>query len=371
MDKLDPSILDTKTNLVNLSNSLLKHYGVETFHPSIPEVDQLLEGRSKVALFLFDGLGEYILDEHQRQSRYILQHKFMTIHSVNPATTVACTTALLTGRYPIENGYMGWSLYFPDHDFPIDVFPNENSLTGEKLSENVIQAHCPITYISDLIAQAGHHARAALQYPLWDEKGPKKLKDIRTQGSVFFHEGGEFLYCYWTDPDHTLHHRGVHAHQVSHRIRQISHTIKAFAKANPDVLVLVVADHGLIDVQYRDIEAFPEIASLQRKAPALEGRTCSFYLKDGTEKRFSEAFNKEFGKYFILKSKQELLDEHYFGEGEINPFAKEMIGDVVALAVSNQILVDSVYNHNFKVHEAHHAGATEEERAICLSVYNR
>jgi predicted AlkP superfamily pyrophosphatase or phosphodiesterase len=39
------------------------------------------------------------------------EHKLMTIHSVNPATTVACTSALLTGKNPIENGWLGWSLY--------------------------------------------------------------------------------------------------------------------------------------------------------------------------------------------------------------------------------------------------------------------
>ena len=31
-------------SLVNLSNSILKHFGAETFHNSIPEIDKLLKG---------------------------------------------------------------------------------------------------------------------------------------------------------------------------------------------------------------------------------------------------------------------------------------------------------------------------------------
>ena len=43
-------------SLVNLSNSILKHFGVETFHKTIPEVDKLLKGHKKVVAVLFDGM---------------------------------------------------------------------------------------------------------------------------------------------------------------------------------------------------------------------------------------------------------------------------------------------------------------------------
>ena len=44
-----------KNSLVNLSNSILKHFGVNTFHESIPEIDDLLKGHKKVVAVLFDG----------------------------------------------------------------------------------------------------------------------------------------------------------------------------------------------------------------------------------------------------------------------------------------------------------------------------
>ena len=45
----------SKYDLVNFSNSFLKHYDVPTFHDSIPELDEILKGHKKIVLLLFDG----------------------------------------------------------------------------------------------------------------------------------------------------------------------------------------------------------------------------------------------------------------------------------------------------------------------------
>jgi len=156
MEKLDPSFYDKQTTLVNFASSLLAHYGVTPFHPSIPAVDELLKNHQKVAVFLFDGAGEWVLKRWPHQDKYMREHGLLTIHSVNPATTVACTTALLTGRYPIETGWLGWSLQFDSLGFPVDVFPNRNSLTGEALSGgNIMEKTCPVDKLDVLIQKAG------------------------------------------------------------------------------------------------------------------------------------------------------------------------------------------------------------------------
>ena len=43
-----------ENSLVNLSNSILKHFGAETFHDSIPVIDEQLKGYNKVVAVLFD-----------------------------------------------------------------------------------------------------------------------------------------------------------------------------------------------------------------------------------------------------------------------------------------------------------------------------
>lgn len=372
MEKLDPSFYDKQTTLVNFASSLLAHYGVSPFHPGIPAVDELLKTHQKVAVFLFDGAGEWVLKRWPHQDKYMREHALLTIHSVNPATTVACTTALLTGRYPIETGWLGWSLQFDSLGFPVDVFPNRNSLTGEALpGENIMEKTCPVEKLDVLMQKAGHRAKLLFEAPIGDGKGPKTLKEFVSMSSDYFQkENGEFLYSYWKRPDETIHHYGVGSHHVKHDLRAINRAVRDFVKKNPDVLLFTLADHGLIDVQYRDIAAFPEVESCLRKPLSIEGRTPTFFIKEGQNEQFEEGFRKAFPNFYLM-SRQEVLDQHYFGEGEVSPHSLEFLGDYVAVNLTNEVLVDSLVNHDFTVHLGHHAGGRKEEREVLLAAYNR
>jgi hypothetical protein len=47
MANLGSTFYDRERTLVNLSNSILKAYGVATFYPSIPAVDAALSGHAR------------------------------------------------------------------------------------------------------------------------------------------------------------------------------------------------------------------------------------------------------------------------------------------------------------------------------------
>ena len=49
---------DLNNNIVNLSNSFLKRFGVEPFHPTIKKIDDLIKDKKKILVFLFDGMGK-------------------------------------------------------------------------------------------------------------------------------------------------------------------------------------------------------------------------------------------------------------------------------------------------------------------------
>jgi hypothetical protein len=53
MEKLPQRLFDHETTLVNLTSSLLTHYGVTPFHSTIKEVDQAMKGHRKIAFFPF------------------------------------------------------------------------------------------------------------------------------------------------------------------------------------------------------------------------------------------------------------------------------------------------------------------------------
>lgn len=371
--ELDTSLYDKQTTLVNFSNSVLEHYGVKTFHPGIPEITKAMDGHKKIAVFLFDGLSEFNLSTFPRTTKFMRAHKLMTIRSVNPATTVACTTAFLSGKFPIENGWFGWSMFFEDHGFPIDVFTNLNSVTGEKLpGANVMKSEHPYTTIATILNGAGIKSKAMYRFPVEDELGPKSFHEMQQMSGDFFDkEDGRFLYGYWNQPDKYMHKYGIHSWHVRHQVAEIAHFVKKFTKKHPDIEVFTFADHGLIDVQYRDMAAFPELTDCLSRPLTFEGRTCNFFVKEEKKAIFPSLFEERFGGSFVLLSREEILTKGYFGEGEAPDFALKFLGDFVAVATGTDLLVNSKDKTISMVHIGHHAGATKEEREILLGCYNR
>ena len=125
--------VNNQNTLVNLSNSILNHFGTNPFHDTIPEIDALLKGHKKVVAVLFDGMGQNITRLHLKENSYIRSNYVTTINSTFPPTTAAATTAFLTGKYPVETGWLGWTEYFKDYDRNIILFTSTDYNTGEQL----------------------------------------------------------------------------------------------------------------------------------------------------------------------------------------------------------------------------------------------
>ncbi len=367
LTKVNPDIFDTKNTLVNFSSSILSYFGAKPFHSSIKEVDEVLKGHKKVAVFLFDGASEYNLSLFPRTTRFITSHKLKTIFSVNPATTVACTTAFLSGKFPIENAYLGWSLNFPSIG-PVDAFSGEGSYDEVKHGSSFMSKYAPYRNIASILQEVGVKAATRFFYPI-EEDGPKSYKEADQKYSAFFKEGGQFLYGYFPNPDKTIHHRGVKSFSTWRRMAEIVSFLKRFTKHNPDVLVFAFADHGLIDVKNIDLSDYPEIEETLAYPISIDARIRTFFVKEGQKERFVELFNKYLGNDFYLFSKEEILSVPYFGEGEKSEQALSFLGDYFAVAKGNAILKQSLGKplDHFK---AHHSGITIEEKNILLSVYN-
>lgn len=369
MENLDPSLLDHDHTLVNLSNAILSHYGITPFHSPLSEALPLFKGHRKIALFLFDGLGASPLERSEKAAKNFLSHAFGTVLSVNPATTVAATTALLTAKFPIETGYLGWSLYFEELGYPLDVFPNTRSGTYEHAPIKDYMGHmCPTTKIDVLLQEAG--VKAKLLFPRSiDENGPKGPKEQFDRASSFFDDGGEFLYCYFPEPDHTMHEKGVSNRKVRKIIRNMGKMVSRFAKRHPDVLTLTLADHGMVDTIMRDISAYPDLKECLYRPLTFEGRTVNFFVKKEKKKEFETDFKRLFPSFFLL-SREEALAKGYFGEGEPSPRSLSFIGDYLALSFGNELLLDSG-NKDIHLTKGHHAGIAPEEREILLCVWNK
>lgn len=358
-------------NLTNLANSIIAHFGVKPFHKTIPEIDKLLKGRKKVAVFLFDGMGEYILCHHQQAGRLFLENEYLIIDSTNPATTVAATTSFLTAKSPIETGWLGWALPVLGIEEPIEVFPGTSFLTGEKLGRGIMEREFPVTYIDELINNAGHKAKILYQYGVGGRTdGPADYLDAPPMAKKYFEEGGEFLYVYFNTPDGLIHHNGVDAQIVDDRIALAAKTVETFARENPDVLTLCIADHGLLDVKYFDLKDYPEFKECLRAPMCLEARTTNFYVKKEKEQEFLDLMKSKFPQFRVI-SRDFAISSHYFGEGETTEKIKNLLGDYIALAQDNTCFIDTSCISTQCCMAAHHAGPLKEEKRILVSAFNK
>ena len=108
---------DKDNSLVSISNAILKHFTGECFHTPHPKLMEILaeNKRDKVVIMLFDGMGKSIQDKYLKETDFLVRKKSFEINSVFPPTTVAATTALTSGKFPIESGWLGWRQFFKNH----------------------------------------------------------------------------------------------------------------------------------------------------------------------------------------------------------------------------------------------------------------
>lgn len=362
-----------QNSLVNFANSFLKHFDAPIFHPSIEAVDQALKNHKKVAVILFDGMGRNITRKHLSSQSFIRKHYLCTINSTFPPTTTAATTAFLTGKYPIETGWMSWAQYFDKYQRNIILFKNADYNTEEELEPKYIAfTELPIKSIFEIIKE--HHPNADvfnIQRKPVNPNGPKTLKGLeRRINTTLKHAKECFSYFYFDSPDYEMHAYGINDKRIHAYVKNINNMVKCVCEKNQDTIFFVFADHGHINVKYFDICEHEDLYSLLDKPISFEKRTANFFVKDDKQEEFKALFNKYYGRYFKLFSKQEVLDNQLFGEGDINPKAISFIGDFIASSVTKYCIYASKEMKKAQLFKGHHAGMTLNEILIDVSAYN-
>ena len=363
-------------SLINLSNSILKHFNAETFHETIPEIDELLKGYKKVVAVLFDGMGRNIVRKHLKEDSFIRSHYVTTINSTFPPTTAAATTAFLTGKYPIETGWLAWNMYFKDYNRNIILFKGVDYNTDEALNEpgktNIANRYFPIKYIFQLIEEGNNNAKAfnISRFPV-QQDGPKVLMrtGVNKLNKVLKENDECFVYFYWDSPDYEMHAYGIDDPRITYQVKKAQRFMKKVTEDNPDTLFILLADHGHVNVKFLDICDKPDIYSLIDKPLSLEKRAITFFIKPNKQKEFTTLFNKYYGEYFELISKEDAFKNQIFGKGIPAPRVEESIGDYIAIATREYGLFASKELNHIDEFKGHHAGGTEEERLIDISVF--
>ena len=357
---------DSARSITAVACSVLNHYHISPPNPSDPALDRILkEAPRNIVLLLLDGLGQNILRSHLPEDSFLRRHQTDTLSSVFPPTTTAAATALESGLFPSQSGWLGWSIFWPPLGKNVALYPNTTDDGSRAAKEHIGDTYLAVRKITQIIRE-----QAGISAVSISEQGDiyaKTLEDVLKKVKRVCQEAGRhFVYAYVNEPDHTLHRSGCQGEAVRQWIHEADELLK---KTDcPDTLFLLTADHGFIDVDPLCLEDYPELEDTLLRKPSIEPRVLNLFLKPGREQDFLTLWKQTVGNSYMLYTKAQILDQSLFGPGPNHPILEEMLGDY--LAVANTSLTLFPNPSYLKFMKATHGGMTAEELTVPLIIWN-
>ncbi|HPD99732.1 MAG TPA: alkaline phosphatase family protein [Bacillota bacterium] len=364
---------DYNHSLLNLTNSILKNYGVKTEYNSLETVDELLrEGKYRnVVLYLVDAMGIEILRKHKNEAKFLLSKNIDELTTVFPSTTVAATTTAITGLPPVNTAWIGWQQYVAEEDKNVIFFLNQDYYNEEhKFNYNVSEKYAQIKKIYERIENYNPNVMTHEVFPEFRVKEHKTILDqVNTVLQISKNGKTNFIYAYWDKLDTYLHEYGTQSDIVKNHVDEIDKAMQVLSNnLSEDSVVIITADHGQVDVEGINLWEYEDITSLLKHQPSIEARATAFYIKDNGHQEFEKLFNKHFKDKFVLYKSSDLINTGIFGKGEKSPRTEGFLGDFFSIAID-------IYSFRLQnaghIHKATHAGLLKDEMMIPLIILNK
>ena len=382
----DISMPNYNHSILNLITSILKSYNVETKYNSLENIDKLLQKKYKnIILVILDGMGENILKTISPKG-LLYKNKIDTITSVYPSTTTAAMTTYYSGKPPIETGWIAWSQYFKEYGRNIDVLPEKDSYTGEKINTKNLKISDIIGYktIYEQIKEKNENTKTYEIMPSYCAKKAKITMTANTikemcESIVTLSKNSEdkFVMAYNDNPDNIIHKNGCYSKETQEFIinteKEFEYMIEELK--DTDTLLIISADHGHQDIKETfDILELEDIQECLTMPPTLESRMVGFFVKQDKKDKFEKTFNKLFENKYILYSKDNLLKSNLLGYGQAHRKIEDFIGDYVAIAISDTRILLGTYLSREMKHpdekKSVHCGLTKNEMEVPLVIFD-
>lgn len=361
---------DYHQSILNVSNSILRHYGAKHDYPSLTEVDQVLKhNRRNVVLILIDAMGEAILNRYQSVAPNLIRDRVRTISSVFPPTTVAATTSVLTGLPPIRTGWLGWMQYVKEEKRNVVFYTNKDYYDEEhQLTYPVGLTIAPYTTLYEKIVAQSPDVKTKEIFPAFREPEHSTFaKECQTITLACQEPGRHFIYCYWDQLDTLLHETGPDSERVEAMMKELDQTYQTLIESlHEDTLTIVIADHGQVAVEPIELRNYPDIWELMLHEPSIESRATAFFIKPGCHQKFEEVFHQHFRHQYVLYPTEAVREMELFGEGPAHPRIADFLGDYLAVAIDHYYF--KLHDRGF-VMKGQHAGLLAEESLVPLIIH--
>lgn len=368
-------------SILNLINSILKYYNVQTKYNGLSILDKVLEKDYKNIVFIIlDGMGEHVL-KNISPDGYFINNRKDIITSVCPSTTTAAITTYYSGKPPIETGWIAMSQYFKEYGRALEMLRKKDSYTGEEIKDAKIDVFDLVKYktIYEQIEEASKDVKAYEINPVYcDARSKRNIKADNIElaceavKSICTNKDKNFILLYSDKPDTLLHKYGCNANEVKEFILEAQSKIEQLKKdlEGTDTLVIVSADHGHKDIEkVYNVLDLEEIQDCIMMPPSLESRAVTFWVKEDKREKFEKFFNNKLKDEFVLFTKEEFLEKNLLGYGNKHPKIDDFIGNYIAIAIGSSIIkLGTNISKEKKDKKSTHCGFTKNEMEVPLII---
>ncbi|MGJ9494571.1 alkaline phosphatase family protein [Actinotignum sp. GS-2025a] len=292
---------------------------------------------SRVCLVLVDGLGAENLVArigHAPTLRALTAREPLT--STAPSTTAAALTTLGTGELPGRTSMLSYSLRSPRTGRNFSLISWEDSgLDPEEWQPVPTWAQRLEAARPGIAKQLGaiqdpDHIGSGLTRAAWrgfTAIGGPALDDRVHLAARFLREGGRFAYLYWGDVDHRGHRWGATSEEWTMALEDLDAGIRLLTRLlPPDTLLVLTADHGMVDPSERiDVATTP---ALSEGVDLYSGEERAVHLYTREPEAVAARWRDYLGERSWIYTKEEAIATGMFGP--VTAQAREAMGDVLA-----------------------------------------
>ncbi|WP_369137674.1 alkaline phosphatase family protein [Modestobacter versicolor] len=333
-----------------------------------------LGGARRVAVLLVDGLGAELLAAHPDEAPVLsaLGTPAGVLSAPCPSTTPVSLTTLGTGLPPGSHGVLGFVTEVPGEDRTLNHVqwrddPDPRQWQAQQTVFEQATAHgVTCTAVGPhSFARSGLTAAAYRGADYANAYSPGDL--VAVVHAALATGDRSLVYGYTADLDLTGHVRGVDSASWRHQLGVVDRMVEQLAAGLPDdAVLLVTADHGMVDVPAATRLDIGEEPGLTDGVRLLTGEPRARYVHTdpGAADDVLATWRAVLGHRAWVAGRDEAIERGLFGD--VRESVADRIGDVVALARGSWAFTDVATEPHSSLLAAFHGSLTSAELAIPL-----
>ncbi|GAB2679765.1 alkaline phosphatase family protein [Thalassiella azotivora] len=297
----------------------------------------VLPAAPRVCVLLVDGLGERLLADRGGHAPYLraLLEQGRVLDSGFPSTTATSMGSFGTGASSGTHGMVGYQVLDPDRDVLLNELawdPAVDPRTWQRhptVFERVAQQGVVAVQVGPGFFAGSGLTEAALRGARFvaadtlDERVDAAVAAMRSAPRTL-------VYVYWGEVDKTGHVHGCGSWQWGEELGQVDLAVRRLAASMPaDGLLLVTADHGMVDVPRHarlDVAGEPDLAAGVRLTGG-EPRAPMLYCEPDQAAAVARRWRERLADDADVLTRDEAVAAGWFGA--VDPPVLRRIGDVV------------------------------------------